>query len=118
MTPIHSVLDTQAAARPEGTALVDHDGRRISFADLGAAVAEMAAALTARGLGPGDRLLILSENAAAMIGLVLAASRLGAVAVPVNARMTGPELDRIRAHADPRLTVFLTSVSPDEASRT
>ena len=26
---------------------------------------------TARGLGPGDRLLILSENAAAMIGLVL-----------------------------------------------
>ena len=43
MTPIHSVLDTQAAARPEATALVDHDGRRISFADLGAAVAELAA---------------------------------------------------------------------------
>ncbi|KGJ16669.1 class I adenylate-forming enzyme family protein [Paracoccus sanguinis] len=115
MTPIHSVLDTQAAARPEATALVDHDGRRISFADLDAAVAEMAGALAARGLGPGDRLLILSENAAAMIGLVLAASRFGAVAVPVNARMTGPELDRIRAHADPRLTVFLTNVSPAAA---
>ena len=35
--------------------------------------------------------------------------------MPVNARMTAPELARIAAHADPRLTVYLSNVSPPAA---
>ena len=115
MTRVHEVLDVQRGARPDAPALRDHDGTRVTFGALAAAVDALAADLSARGLGPGDRLLVLSENAAALVGLILAASRLDAVAVPINARMTEHELARIAAHADPRLTVYLSNVSPQAA---
>lgn len=110
-TRIHQFLDRQAETRPDGPALRDHDGRRITYGALARSVREMAADLAARGAGPGDRVLIVAENAAALVGMVLAASRLDAVAVPVSARMTAHELQRIAAHVDARLTVFLTGVS-------
>lgn len=112
-TRIHHPLEAQREAQPDAPALRDHDGRRISFAELGTTAQELAAELAARGLGPGDRLLILAENCAALVALIMAASRLDAIAVPVNARMTEHELHRIAGHADPRLTVFLTHVSAE-----
>lgn len=112
MTRIHHPLDAQRGVRPHAPALRDHDGRRITFAELGGIVEDLAADLAAHGLKAGDRLLILAENCAALIGMIMAASRLDAIAVPVNARMTEHELHRIAGHADPRLTVYLTNVSP------
>lgn len=112
MTRIHHPLDAQRGVRPDAPALRDNDGRRITFAELGGIVEDLAADLAAHGLKAGDRLLILAENCAALIGMIMAASRLDAIAVPVNARMTEHELHRIAGHADPRLTVYLTNVSP------
>jgi acyl-CoA synthetase (AMP-forming)/AMP-acid ligase II len=112
MTRIHHLLDRQRAARPEAIALRDHDDRRFTYGQCGDAVDGLVADLAARGLGAGDRLLIVAENCAAVAGLSMAASMLDAIAVPVNARMTEHELARIAAHTDARLTVFLPNVSP------
>ncbi|WCR10807.1 acyl--CoA ligase [Paracoccus stylophorae] len=112
LTRIHEPLFRQAMAQPDAPALRDHDDRRVTFAELAGIVDELAADLSARGLRPGDRLLILAENCAALVALVMAASRLDAVAVPVNARMTDHELQRIADHSDPRLTVYLAHASP------
>jgi acyl-CoA synthetase (AMP-forming)/AMP-acid ligase II len=112
MTRIHDPLASQRSTRPDAPALRDHDGRTFTYAELSAAVDVLAAELKGRDLRPGDRLLILAENCAALVGLIMAASRLDAVAVPVNARMTDHELHRIADHADPRLTVYLSNVSP------
>lgn len=112
MTRIHHLLDAQAIARPDAPALCDHDGSTFTYAALADITKGLAADLAARGLGAGDRLLIVAENCAALIGLILAASRLDAIAVPVNARMTGTELSRIAQHTDPRLTLHLSNVSP------
>ena len=112
LTRIHEPLFRQATAQPDAPALRDHDDRRVTFAELAGIVDGLAADLSARGLRPGDRLLILAENCAALVALVMAASRLDAVAVPVNARMTDHELQRIADHSDPRLTVYLTHASP------
>ena len=112
LTRIHEPLFRQATAQPDAPALRDHDDRRVTFAELAGIVDELAADLSARGLRPGDRLLILAENCAALVALVMAASRLDAVAVPVNARMTDHELQRIADHSDPRLTVYLAHASP------
>ena len=117
MTRIHHPLDAQRGVRPDAPALRDHDGQRITFAELGGIAEELAADLAARGLKAGDRLLILAENCAALVGMIMAASRLDAIAVPVNARMTEHELHRIAGHADPRLTVYLTHVSPQARTR-
>ena len=108
---VHDLLGQQRAAQPEAIALRDHDGTEYSYERLGQAVDWLSAELSARGLRAGDRLLIPAENAAAQVGLVLAASRLDAIAVPVNARMTEHELHRIASHADPRLVVYLGNVS-------
>ncbi|MDQ1902813.1 class I adenylate-forming enzyme family protein [Paracoccus sp. WLY502] len=116
MTRIHHLLDTQRAVRPDAIALIDHDGSRHSYGQFAEAVDWMSADLAARGLVAGDRLLIVAENCAAIAGLILAASRLDAVGVPVNARMTDHELRRIAGHTDARLTVFLSNASPQAAS--
>lgn len=110
-TRIHHLLDARRAS-PRDLALIDHDGTRHDYGQFCDAVERMAGDLAARGLGPGDRLLIVAENCAALPALILAASRLDAIAVPVNARMTEHELRRIAAHTQARLTVFLSGASP------
>ena len=53
-------------------------------------------------MGAGDRVLILLENGLAAATLLFAAAKLGAWAVPVNARLTGAEVAAIRNHARAR----------------
>lgn len=109
ITRIHQ---TPEASDPAAPALRE-GARRIGRKELRDAVEVLARDLAQRGLRPGDRLLIVAENGAALVALILAASRLDAVSVPVNARLTAPELDLVVAHAEPRLTVWTTDVSPD-----
>lgn len=109
---IHDLVALAGARHPDRPALSPEDGPALSYAALLDEVARCCADLRDAGLRPGDRLLILAENAPALPILLMAASRLGAVGIPVNARMTGPELQRIARHADPRLTVYLSEISP------
>ena len=44
---------------------------------------------------------------------LLAAARLRAWAVPLNARLSPAEVDTIRAHCDPRITIYTAGVSAD-----
>ena len=108
---IHQLFDRAAQAHPHRPALTDWTGITLDYAATDRLVGRTAEELAGLGLRAGDRLLILSENASSLPVLILAASRMDAVAVPVNARMTGPELARIAAHTEPRLTVFLSDVS-------
>ena len=52
----------------------------------------LAGALSRRGVEFGDRVLILMLNRTEFIESVLAANKLGAIAVPVNFRMTPSEI--------------------------
>ena len=47
---------------------------------------------------------------------IFAATRIGAVAVPVNARFTSAELERVTAHAEPAVTLYTAGVSADAAA--
>ena len=55
-------------------------------------VSALAGALSRRGVGFGDRVLILMLNRTEFIESFLAVNKLGAIAVPVNFRMTPPEI--------------------------
>ncbi|WP_408592763.1 class I adenylate-forming enzyme family protein [Paracoccus marcusii] len=111
MTRIHQLFDAARAAHPDRPALTDWTGRTLTYAALDDLVRRTQADLAAMGLRPGDRLLVVAENAAPVPVLLLAASRMDAVLVPVNARMTAPELAKIATHTEPRLTLFLSDVS-------
>lgn len=111
---IDALVTRQAVAAPDHPAIVA-DGHSLSYGALDAAITEAADLLRAGGARPGDRVLLIVENCAATAVLILAASRIGAFAVPVNARMTGAEIGRIRDHATPRLTLWSSQISPEAA---
>jgi acyl-CoA synthetase (AMP-forming)/AMP-acid ligase II len=87
---------------PKAEAVVDGE-RRVSYAALDALVERMAAGLAARGLGKGDRLALLLGNRAEFVIALLAAARIGAIAVPIGIREAAPGisfiLDNCRARA-------------------
>ena len=98
-------LARHALMQPEATAL-RFAGRTITWAGLQARVGALAAALHRRGVGFGDRVMILMLNRPEFLEATFAANALGAIAVPVNFRLTAPELAILVS--DSGATVVLT----------
>jgi long-chain acyl-CoA synthetase len=100
MIYIHS-LGRASRYYAQGTALVV-DGAVVSFKALHERVQSIAAALAANGFAAGDRLALLLPNSPEYIELVYACSWLGVTAVPINARLSAAEIDRVLLDANPR----------------
>jgi len=113
MNRIHQNVDHWAKVQPGALALEDFDGRKLSYQGLQSAISDAASVLKSYGVTGGDRVLILSENCAATVAFLFAASRLDAWAVPINARMSAGEVERVIAHATPRAIVLTTAASQD-----
>ncbi|HVX83112.1 MAG TPA: AMP-binding protein [Devosiaceae bacterium] len=95
-----------AAARPHRTAVVDlASGQRLSYAGLDAQVAEKAAAIAAamEGAPAGERYAYLGRNGIDFLVAALAAERCGAIFVPLNWRLTAPEVGALLRDCRPRL---------------
>jgi acyl-CoA synthetase (AMP-forming)/AMP-acid ligase II/acyl-CoA synthetase (NDP forming) len=105
----------EVAARGRGAqvALALEDGRTLSYAELAGRIDVVAQALVDAGLRPGQRMVLVGENSEDMVIALLAAIRAGGWAVPLNARMSGGEVDAICAHCEPRLVYFAAAASPD-----
>nr|UDD66152.1 feruloyl-CoA synthetase [uncultured bacterium]UOK15720.1 feruloyl-CoA synthetase [synthetic construct] len=84
-------LARHALMQPDQPAL-RHLGQTTTWRELDDRVTRLAGALSRRGVGSGDRVLILMLNRTEFIESFLAANKLGAIAVPVNFRMTPPEV--------------------------
>lgn len=109
----HDFVDAQVRDRPEVSAVRDSIGTDWTWGDAGLAISDLQDVLTKAGVRPGDRVTVLAENSAAAMAAVFAASRLGAIASPVNARLKAPEVDRVLAHSRPAAVLMTTAVSPD-----
>jgi fatty-acyl-CoA synthase len=84
-------LARHAMMQPDATAL-RFLGHTMTWGELDRRVTALAGALRRRGVAFGDRVMILMLNRTEFVESFLAANRLGAVAVPVNFRMTPPEI--------------------------
>ena len=74
---------------------VRHGTTELTYADLRARVDTLASGLRAAGIGKGDRVAYLGPNHPAYLDLLFACGRLGAIFVPVNFRLTAPEIDYV-----------------------
>ncbi len=110
---LYDFLAAQVAARPDAHAMSDETGVALSYAALDAATGALADELAALGVRPGDRVLLLSENCVAAVATLFAAWRMGAVAIPANARQTEAEIARIADHARPAAVVATIGVSKE-----
>ncbi len=76
-----------------------------SWKELDARVNRVANALLGTGLKAGDRVALLLPNCPEYLELYFALARSGLIAVPLNYRLTVPELEQVLTHADPALFV-------------
>ncbi|WP_332685580.1 acyl-CoA synthetase [Bosea sp. (in: a-proteobacteria)] len=83
---------TRNARRFSGSPGLIWGERQWSWSEIDAAVHALCAALSARGIGRGDRLLVHSKNCDEMFFSMFAAFRLGAVWVPTNFRLMPDEV--------------------------
>ncbi|HEY0911009.1 MAG TPA: AMP-binding protein, partial [Bradyrhizobium sp.] len=72
---IHQVLDRPARELADRPAVID-DGAIWTYRELHQSVGEVAAALRALGVRPGDRMMIVSENCIALAVMLLASSQI------------------------------------------
>jgi len=80
-------------------------GREVSYAALAARAEAVARALTAAGVGAGDRIAFLGLNHPEAIALLFACARVGAMLAPLNWRLAAPELRATLADCTPKLLV-------------
>ncbi|MCX7560447.1 class I adenylate-forming enzyme family protein [Sulfitobacter sp. F26204] len=113
MARVEAFLAQQVATRPAALAITDSIGTRWCFADLDAASDALAELFRDAGVAANDRVLMLSENCASAVAVLFACWKLDAVVIPVNARQTESELNRILDHATPVAIVMTTAVSTD-----
>ena len=74
---------------------ISFEGATRSYREMGDAVNRLAMALKAGGICRGDRVAYLGLNHPLYFDVLFATARLGAIFVPLNFRLTGPELDYI-----------------------
>ncbi len=92
--PFESVgfwLARRASLTPRRVA-IRMGGREITYAELDDRAARLAGALTATGVGPGDRVAALLTNGNEYVEAMFACARLGAILVPLSFRLAAPEL--------------------------
>ncbi|TFG91884.1 MAG: p-hydroxycinnamoyl-CoA synthetase, partial [Myxococcales bacterium] len=111
-------IERHAELAGERLALVD-DERRLDYASLHLRILRAADVLRAAGLGRGDRLAILAANRAAILEAIFAAARLGAIVVPINARLVAREIRFLLADCTPRAVLCDAGLEPTlrEAAR-
>ena len=96
-------LEAHARRRPEHPAIVV-GARRVSYRELHQSARRAAFGLYLRGVRRGDRVLIHLPNGVEIVQALYAVLSLGAVAVPVNIRLSGEEIERIAEDAAPRFS--------------
>ena len=81
----------QARARSGDVAIV-HDGRTTTFADLETRSNQVAQALLAQGLQPGERVCVLSRNSDRFFELFFGVAKARGCLAPINFRLAPPEI--------------------------
>jgi fatty-acyl-CoA synthase len=102
----------RAAMSPGRTAMIFGD-RRTTYAELHERISRLAAALRGAGVQRGDRVAYLGPNHPSFVETMFATWTLGAIFVPLNFRLTQPEIAYQLEHSG---ATALIHASPVDAS--
>ena len=109
-------IDRAGLVYPDRLAVVDEPGvagslGRITYGELQARARGMAVALDQMGIGPGERVAIVSPNSGRFLASFFGVSGYGRVLVPINYRLNSEEIAFILEHSGSRLLL----VDPEQA---
>jgi acyl-CoA synthetase (AMP-forming)/AMP-acid ligase II len=98
------ILTAYAASQPAKPAVIDDNGRGVivswTYAQLEAEANRLANALASLGAGPGQKVIWCGPNSPQIVAVMAATRKIGAVAVPLNYRLTPEEARHIIGHSD------------------
>ena len=106
---IGSWLVKRAFLTPAKEAVVDGE-KRLSYRELNRRVNRLAHVLQGMDLQIGDRIAILSYNRLEFLEVIMAAAKLGLILVPLNWRLTAPELAFILNDSGAQTLLFDTGL--------
>jgi fatty-acyl-CoA synthase len=86
--------------------------RRFTYAEFGERCERLAFGLQSDGVRPGDRVAFLSFNNNELLEGYFGVPLADAVVMPLNVRLTPPELVGILKHAEPRVLVYEADFAP------
>ena len=101
---LSDAVATHAALTPNKLAARD-SRRAMTFAELNQRAQQLAEGLLELGLHAGDRVGVLAYNCVEWLEIYVALARVGLVAVPINFRLTGPEVAYILGDAEVRAII-------------
>jgi long-chain acyl-CoA synthetase len=107
---ISDVVQLWSEKSPDQLAIVE-DAGAWTYRDLSRRIAETQIWLLDLGVRPGDRVMIISDNSRAMVGLLMALASLDAWPVIVNPRLSVSEIDQIRNHCGARRVIYTMAAS-------
>jgi crotonobetaine/carnitine-CoA ligase len=125
---IRTLIDNQAAARRGQPWLswepFEGEGRSWSYAEFRDTVRRFAAGLQARGVQPGQRILVHLDNCPESVIAWLGCAYAGAVAVTTNAKSSGDEIAYFAEHSgavgaitQPQFAALVAAATPQVAWR-
>lgn len=100
-----ALIRSQARRIPDKVALRS-GGRAMTYAELDRVADAVALRLAAFGVGAASRVVYVDRNSTDFFALLFATAKLGAVLVPLNWRLSGPEVARLVADAGPDVVVL------------
>ncbi len=120
---VRDFLDRAAVSFPDRVGVVDEPlqpadpWKPLTFSELAIRARAQAAGLDRLGVGPGQRVAIVSHNAARLLTSYFGVCGWGRILVPINFRLTPAEVDYIVGHAgadvllvDPELEESLSGI--------
>ena len=99
------LLTMYAAAHPDKPGVIE-DGNVITYAEFEARANQVAAALQEMGVKAGTKLVWCAQNSTEVVVVVNAARKAGAVAVPLNYRLSTDEAAYVIDNSDATVVLF------------
>jgi acyl-CoA synthetase (AMP-forming)/AMP-acid ligase II len=113
-SPVYSLADIirkRASATPTAIALAEA-GRVTSFAELDRRSSQVARALQAGGVRPGDRVAFIGASGPEFVEVLYGAAKARAIFTAVNNRLAAREVLGILADAEPRVPIVDQAAAP------
>lgn len=98
--------------KSEGRMAVTAGDLELTYEQFGQRINRLANALTERGIKSGDRVAYLGENSVEFLETLFALGSIGAVFVPLNTRLAGPEVAFHLEDAGAQMLIASTTMEP------
>ena len=102
---IGSFLTKRAQLTPNREALVI-GSERYTYAELNRRSNQLAHTVAAKGVAAGDRVAVLAMNVTEYFDLYFGLGKIGAIMVPINNRLAGPEVEYILGDCEAKILVY------------